>query len=206
VPDSVFGPLFSGQEVEAAAKATLDTWAPTYLAWAARAAGRPKPPPTPRWYTTRDVESGDWPQAQPPAVLIVSPGLADAPRKHGRNRSYSATFALGFVVIASARDRDTTDTLAMLYTAALRVCLIHRASLGGIASGIEWIDERYDVLPDRNRRQLAAGRAEFRVDVDDVVGGSGPSAPDPPDDPTTPIPDPPRVESAEVEVRAEPIA
>lgn len=198
MPDTVFGPLVTGADVENAARDTLKAWARDYLAWAERLTGRdPQALPLPRsWITSPDLER--WPEDQLPSVLLISPGLAEPPTRDGRGH-YRAKFALGIAVVVSARDRAVTDELAKLYVAAFRAAILHHPSLGGFAEAVEWIDEAYDPLPGR-ARQLAVGQAEFRVEVRDVVAvKAGPSAPRP--DPYTPHEDPPSVVTTDVTVR-----
>lgn len=198
MPDDLFGPLVTGTEVETAARATLQTWMPDYLGWLERKYDRANGSLiTPRsWVSANDVDR--WPEEQIPSVLLLSTGLANEPARDGAN-IYRAKFALAVVVIVSARDRAVTDELAKLYTAACRAILLHKPSLGGFATAVEWVDEEYDVLPDRNRRQLAAGRAVFRVEVPAVVRSkAGPSTPSPA--PETPLPDEPTVTEPEVDL------
>lgn len=197
MPDSVFGPLISGGDVERAALETLKLWTPAYLGWAERLKGLPtRSIPAPRsWVTTDGVER--WAEEDPPSVLLVSPGLAGPPDRDGR-KGYRAHFSLGLAVVVKRRERP--EELAKLYVATLSSILLHKPSLGGLAEGVDWLDERYDVI-DR-KRQLAAGQAVFSVEVRDVRGvRSGPGAP--PSDPYTPYPDPPLVGSTEVVVEAE---
>jgi len=198
VSDAAFGPLVTGAHVERWALATLQEWHREYLAWAERASGlKARALPLPRaWVTSSDFER--WPEEQTPCVLLLSTGLASEPTRDGRTRHH-AKFSLGLAVVVEARDQATTDELAKLYVATFRTLLLQHQSLGGHAEGVEWVDEQYDVLPARGRRQLAAGQAVFRVDVRNVVTGrTGPQAPRP--DPYPPLPDPPTVASTDVEV------
>lgn len=195
--DNVFGDAVTKGDVVRATLETLSKWAPTYCAWRSRASGLTVPPPR-RFLALRDMDN--LPRVDPPLVLVACSGVADAPTK-GSRRTYRATWAVGLLGIVTGRDRDDTDAVCEEMGAALRALLVHKGSLGGFAEGTEWLDERYDALPDRDRRQLAAVRLEFSVDVREVLSGTGPAMPNP----TTPIPDRPTVreDGAEVEVRAE---
>lgn len=183
---TVFGRILHGGQVEDAALATLRAWLPTYLAELERQTGR-EPGSLPRirsWSLVSDfsVETED----QLPAGLIVSAGLAEEPERDGERR-YAAVWALGVGVITSARDQVTTRRLAMTYAAAIRAVLVQRPALGGLADFVDWIDERYDDVPDDAGRSLAAGRVTFRIGVGDVVtAAAGPSQPDPLPDPLEP--------------------
>lgn len=201
MPDDVFGNLVTGTDVEAAALSTLKLWAPAYMAWAERSTDRaPGSLPAPRsWVTASGVER--WPEEQLPSVLLVSTGLAEPPSLDGSG-SYRGTFALGLAVVVAARDRADADALAKLYVATLGAILLHKPSLGGLAAGVEWTDEKYDALPGdpAKRRQLAAGQAVYTVDVRDIRSGRGAGPLTPPDDPQAPAPDDPTVTSAELEI------
>ena len=204
--DEVFGPLVTGADVERAALDTLKLWTPEYLAWVERKTGRtPRSLPAPRsWVTASSAER--WVEEQLPSVLLLSTGLAEPPRPDGRG-IYTATFALGLAVVVSARDAEAVNELAKLYTATYRKLLLDRSSLGGLADGVEWVDERYDALPGdpKRRRQLASGQVVFRVEVPNVVSaGAGPATPR--TDPyPTPYPDAPQVATADVRVQPEAI-
>lgn len=188
--DRVFGELVTGLDVEEAARSTLALWMPDYLGWLERkyekATGSLMQPRS--WVSSGDVDR--WPEEQFPSVLLLNTGLSGEPDKDGSG-VYRARFALGIAVIVSARDRRVTDELAKLYIAAIRKILLDHPSLGGFARAVEWVDERYDILPSRNRRQLAAGQVVFRVEVGNVATAKmGPATPseipsEPPrDDPT----------------------
>lgn len=191
--DELFGPLVTGTEVESAARETLQTWMPDYLAWLERKYDRAEGSLiAPRsWVSSGDIDR--WPEEQLPTILLLSTGVSEEPDRDGSN-IYRAKFAMGLAVVVSARDREGTDELAKLYTAACRAILLHHPSLGGLATAVEWVDERYDMLPSRNRRQLAAGQVVFRVAVSNVakakVGPITPSAVGPE----------PRVEETEIDV------
>lgn len=196
--DEVFGPLVIGTDVEQAALNTLQTWAPEYIPWVARKVGRdPSTLPLPRSWVT-SVDTDRWPEEQLPSVMLVSTGLTDEPQRDGRG-VYTAHFAIGLAVVVSARDRAETDELAKIYTAALRAILLQHQSLGGIADAVEWVDERYDVLPERNRRQLAAGQVVFRIQVPNVISGkNGPRVVR--QDPIPPYPNSVTVVAAEADI------
>lgn len=194
-----FGPLTTGADVERWALDTLKTWTPEYLAWAERETGRePRSLQPPRsWVVSSEVER--WAEEQLPSVLLLSTGLAEEPTRDGSG-NVTAPFALGLAVVVSARDRASTDELAKLYTAVFRAILLHHPSLGGHADAVEWMDERYDVLPSRSKRQLAAGQVVLRIVVPNVVRElAGPSAPR--DDPYSNYADSPLVATTTIEVR-----
>jgi hypothetical protein len=119
----------------------------------------------------------------------------------------SASFALGFAIVVSDSDREKAEELAKVYTAALRDLLIHEHTLGGHAEAVDWLDERYDAVPGdaRSRRQLAAGQAVFRVNVEAVASTRRAQlGHEPRQDPYSPPPAPPVVAPGGGEVVLDP--
>lgn len=199
------GPMVHAAQVEEAARSTLQAWIPTYLASMERQLGlAPRTLPPPRsWVVSTEVDR--WPEEALPSVLLLSTGLAEEPARDGQGR-YRARFALGVAVVVSASDEKATDELAKIYTAAIRTCLLQQHSLGGLALGVDWEDERYDVLPGRSRGPLAAGQVVLSVDVEDVVAArSGPRG-TPPDDPYVEPPSAPEVTGATATVVPRPLS
>ena len=200
-----FGPMVHASKVEAAARDTLKLWTPTYVAEMERQLGlAPRTLPLIRsWITTTDVDQ--WAEEALPSCLLLSTGLAETPVKDGRG-SYRARFALGLaLVVPPLTDDAATDELAKVYTAVLRTVLLQQRSLGGFAAGVDWEDERYDVLPTA-QRSLAAGQVVFTVSVDAVVAArTGPRG-TPPEDPYGPPPPAPEVTSATATVAPLPLA
>jgi len=205
---SEVGPMVTGRDVELAAIATLKKWSSTYLADAEAQLGRPRGslPRIRAWTTSHDFEK--WPEDQLPCVLLISPGLAEAPNMDGGG-AYRANFGLGIATIVSAARMDDTAALAKLYCAVMRTCLIQKQSLEGFASGVTWLDENYDDLPSIDDRSLGAGQAIFAVQVDNVSQRwNGPAYPWAvvPEPPTDPIPDDPTATRVVVEENPIPIA
>lgn len=176
-----FGPMIHAAQVERAARETLQEYLPWYLAAMERDLGlAPRTLPNVRsWIVSSDVDR--WQEEALPSVLLLSTGLAEAPRRDGKG-SYSARFALGVAIVATAPKADKADELAKILTAVVRTILVQQGSLGGFAAATDWEDERYDVLPNRSR-SLAAGQIVTSVQVDDVAAvRSGPRG-TPPEDP-----------------------
>jgi len=193
------GPIVSGRDVELAALALLRRWSGTYLAEAERQRGY-APGQLPRirgWATSSDFEK--WPEDQLPCVLLVSPGLAEAPRPDGAG-FYRASFSLGFAVIVSTATMEETAIKAKLYCAAHRACLLQHSSLEGFAAGVTWVDETYDDLDSIDTRSLGAGQAIFSVEVHGFAARwNGPTTPsEPPDPDTDPLPTDPYVQPGRV--------
>lgn len=200
---TIFGQIVDATEVETAALTTLESFSRDYLAEMERSRGLPSGtlPQVRSWIVAGDFRH--WPQEQLPSVLVVSSGMEGEPKREGSSK-YRALFGLGFAVVVSASDQAASDRLARYYTAAFRTLILQHASLGGFASGVEWVDEAYDLLPERDGRTFAAGQSVFRVEVEDVATArGGPRTPSP--DPSVPPPDGPIATDVEVEVTRLPI-
>lgn len=199
------GPMVHAAEVEKAARDTLQTWAPTYAAAMERELGlAPRTlPPIRSWITSTDVEN--WAEEALPSALLLSTGLAGPPERDGKG-TFRAQWSLGLaIVVPPAGTPKDTDELAKVYTAVLRTCLLQQHSLGGFAAGVDWEDERYDVLPTTSS-PLAAGQVVFTVSVDNVVTSRQGPRGTPPEDPYT-VPAPaPEVTSATATVVGLPLA
>lgn len=197
----VFGQIFLGSQLEQAAIDMLKDWFETYtveLQQQINWTGNDIPPP--RSWTTRN-HFDRFPEDQLPAIIVVSPGLAGKPVKDGTQR-YRTVWDLAIAVICSARDEPSTKSLARFYCGVVRAIMVQHRSLGGIASGLEWVDESYDEIMDEQdtARVLASGQVSFRIEVDGTVSGrGGPRVPLAPIEPGTdgwtssgrfPLPDP----------------
>lgn len=112
-----------------------------------------------------------WPEDQLPAAIVISPGLAEEPARHGKD--WKARWALGIGVVVSAGTRSDTLDLVGAYAAAVRAMILQNSSLGGFADGTYWIGERYDEIDTDDSRTLAGGQVLFVVDVAAVVDSQG---------------------------------
>lgn len=187
---SIFGAFVAGWQVEQAMIAHLREWMPDYLPHYYRAAqtvlDRSLPPfPLPRSYTTVPREPDRWKEDQLPAILIVSPGLAERPRQDGQG-NYRGTYEVSVGAICSTGDEATSKLFADLYlTAAAMICL-DKPSLGGVVEDttIETIEN--DWYTGERNRTLAATAASFNVTVPNlltVTGGPPAHLSDPDTDP-----------------------
>lgn len=194
-----FGRMLDGSVVEKAAIDTIDDYIAAYLAQAERDRGwTPGEIPTPNSYSTTNRFARVDLAAQTPAVIVVSPGLADDPVAEGSGE-IRAKWSLGFAVCVSANDQESVNELCKLYTSCIRTIILQKSSLGGLASGTTWIDETYDDLPPEQQRTLAVGTGLFTVEVRNVVDWKlGPAAP--PSDPTVDPGDQPVVEEVHIDV------
>lgn len=181
--DSIFGNIVPGVLLENAVMEIIHSWMPTYLQELERQLGWERGRiPSPRYYTTRN-EFDSFPEDKMPMCVVVSPGLADPPTREG-DGTYSADWAIGVGFAAQAKDADSSHAMATIYAAAGRALLLQHTSLGGVAHGIEWIDESYDDLVTEENRTIRAAYNIYRVSIWDVVKkGAGPVAPTTPPDP-----------------------
>lgn len=184
---TVFGRMVTGAQVEQAALATLRTWIPDYLRELERQVGRiPGALPLPRSWAIAD-RPDRWPEEQLPAVVLVSPGWTEPPRRNGRG-VYSAWWTLSALVYVAGPTRESTNELSKLYAAALRELLVEKSSLGGFADAFELLGESYDEeLYGEFRRTVGVGYVIARFHVEGVAGGGyGPTNPTPDPVATTP--------------------
>src|SRR5690349_10466479 len=201
----IFGPIFSGDQLEDAVIETLQKWLPTYIREVELQRGLALPAdgriPKPRTYTTRN-EFTTFPEDQLPLIVVVSPGLVAPPRADGEGR-YVGWFALGIAAVVSASGKANTRRLARQYGAAVRSCILQKSWLEGAATGVEWRDESYDDLPNEDKeKSVSAVQMIFQVQVDNITTRwTGPAYPFEPGDPyTNPGDNWPPVLHTEVEV------
>jgi hypothetical protein len=174
--DSVFGRIVPSHVLDQAVTDTIKTWADTYLRVVAEQWNRDKLPAF-RSYNVRP--SGErWAEDQLPALIVVNAGLDAAPVRGGDGQ-YDAPFRVGTVIICSSK--TAPEALANLgdYTAAVRAILLQHGSLGGVASGIEWVSETYNEADADAGRTQAGGVVEFVITMSYVVNRRRrPAAPD----------------------------
>lgn len=168
------GPVIGGAHVADAADATLRAHLPATVADVAAAHGLelavPRDPQDYQLVTTADAVRA----VDRVMVAVASPGLTAPPRRFG-DGTYDARFSL--VVSAFARAGDYAGTLrsAWAYAVAVRTVLLQNPTLGGLASGVEWLAE--DVAPvggdASTARTLALAVVEFDVLVPGVADENG---------------------------------
>lgn len=176
--NALFGPSVLGSDVEAAAITTLKTWFPTYLAELERRTGRNQGVlQPPRSYIT--VPSFSQLQgSQQPSVIVVSPGTLDKPERLG-DGTYRAWWRIEIAIVVTAKDRASANELAKLYTAATRMILLQKSSLGGFSQDTEWDGDQYTEAPPDFAQIGSVGAAAFNVLVLGVVTDlGGPATPD----------------------------
>ena len=160
------GPIVTGAQVEAAATATAQEHLDTYLREMERQLGLTAEslPSIRSWTTTNELEL--MPEDQLPAAVCISAGtIGDPTRAHAE--SYTAHWSIAFGVVVSANTQEATNALAKTYIAAIRAAIIQHPTLGGFASGAQWLDESYSELNLDDHRTLAAATTAFDIQVDD---------------------------------------
>jgi hypothetical protein len=173
---SIFGQVVTGREVSQAVVTTVETWIEVYLREIERQHTLSYELPVFASYNTRP-EQERWVEEQLPALIVVVPGLADAPRKDG-DGVINAPWRVHPVVFSLGPDKATTDTNSKLYAAAVRAILLQHASLGGFSDGLVWEGEDYDIGPPQGGRTIGSAVLNFVVHVPEAtVKGVGPHAP-----------------------------
>lgn len=190
--EALFGPLLDGDAVERAVIAHLETWLPTYLAELEDrkdflAAGA-LPPPN-NWNLVSEDEGSRWPEHRLPSGVVVCPGLAAPPVKHG-DGSIDASYEVAVAIVVAGRDEHETRRFAHLYGAAVSWVMLQKpgftgTDLEGSVLGVDWLDE--EPAGDENRRTLGSSRQAFSLQLSDVRNARmGPAEPAPPIDTESP--------------------
>lgn len=168
---TLFGPLVHSGKVEQAVQSTLQAWIPTYLREIERQHDKDQGSlPSPRSYrlVSESADPVRWPEDQLPSIIILCPGFAQEPDHQGSG-AYRARYAVSVAAMVSARDQGATRQLARLYGIAIAAVLLQKPSLNDFASGVQWVDESYDDIPNDQQRSLACAIEGFTVDVDRVL-------------------------------------
>jgi hypothetical protein len=200
-PQSLYGRLISGVDVEQAIKRRLDDRLGDYLSEVERQHGlvvgtlaRPR----------AFVVAERWPEDQLPAIVVEAPGTTDLPAADGQGR-YSARFELVLTILVAASTGALE--LSKLYALALRALAVQQPS--ALFMGVDWVSERYPRPDLVGGRTFYTAEVALEVHVPDVTNRhegppDEPGWPDPPpDDPNSPAW--PVAASAELELDKTPI-
>lgn len=187
----IFGDFLTDWQVEQAVISHLREWMPDYLPHTRRVGEAIREDefsdfPLPRSYSTTPREPERWKEEQLPAILLVSTGMIDTPRRDG-DGLYRGKFSVGLGAICSAGEEEISKLLAGLYFAAAALILLDKPSLGGFAEGTTFHEPpQNDWLEAGRDRTLAARYAVFAVEVKgilEVTGGPAEHLEDPDVDP-----------------------
>jgi hypothetical protein len=199
MPLNLYGPMLTRSRIHRAVIAHVKLWIPHYLAEVQRQEGvradgvtalGPTDLPLPKSWRPTPGEVRKWPEDQLPAVIFGSPGLGSGGTRKDGEGAYSGAWIISLSAVVGGRDLDTTEWLAGMYTAALRLLMVQQPRVQGLdVQGARWEDEGYDPLPADAGRSLAAGTCTFTLELGGLANAAyGPAAPT--DDPTT-YPQPP---------------
>lgn len=102
--------------------------------------------------------------AQLPGIAITSAGLVDEPSYSRANQAWDTTWRIGVGIYDRGRDHEETQARVRNWAALIRTSLQLAPTLGGVAQGLTWSGEQYQLLPNRNQaRTAAAGAVAFDV-------------------------------------------
>jgi hypothetical protein len=180
----IFGPIFDGSQLTRSVIETLKLWFPTYIREIELQRGyTPGEIQPPKTYAERWVFDS-YPDDKIPAVVVVCPGMAEAPHSDG-DGTVNGWWALGVGIIAAASTEDNSERLAKIYGAAARLILNQKGWLDEAAeyNGIEILDETFANIPDiEQARTMRSANVIARVQVLNMWNKyGGPAIPDPPD-------------------------
>lgn len=194
---NVFGNIFTAPQLEAAFQAHLETWLPTYIAEIERQQDIPAHSiALPKFYGT-SVEPEMHPGEAFPAVLVVSPGTAEAPMGEGDGK-WAAWYQLTVVVLVMSSDEIAVRALAGYYSGAVRGAVLQHGSIDGIADGVRWEGEEFQGEPGEQRnRTRGAALVHFRVRIAETIDTNG-GLRTPPTDPYNDPADLPIVQTIEI--------
>lgn len=172
---TVFGSIFSANQLEEAAIATLQLWFPTYLREIERQVGLAVGElDTPKNYSNRnsfDTERGE----ETPKIVAISPGIIGQPRKNGSGK-YSAIWQLGIGIAFAAKTEAEANAKTKNYASAIRALIVQQPKLDGTLNIIEvvWFGEQYVDLPIPNRVELfRSASLMFHFEIMDIVSKRG---------------------------------
>jgi hypothetical protein len=107
-----------------------------------------------------------------PAVAITSPGLVGAPVYQRSSNTWQIVARVGVGVYDRSTKHDETAAKVRNWIAVVRTTLLRNVTLGGVAEGLTWSGEEYDLLPGRQQaRTIGAGAVavDVRANVPDTV-------------------------------------
>lgn len=128
----------------------------------------------PTWRSIVNENDMDrWRQDQLPSLIVICAGLADPPRPLARSTNiFLVRWSVAVGMVVSAASEQATRSLAQAYSACIRTCMMHNPGLEGVARGMDWVDERYDVLEpdDGSQLSIAGGQAVFQIEFQMAMG------------------------------------
>lgn len=197
---SIFGDWVAPRQVEQAIIDHCVKWGETYVAEAERQFGIPPesiPVPAQGQFTTvRRIFEKD-PEDQGPAVLVINPGLAGAPRREA-DRTLTAPLALGLGFAMNIAIEGAGAEVAQILATAYKHLMLQPLPMLNIdRESIQLVDEKYDDVPRGAERSLGTARLVFVLWVRKwaALTGGPLDRENPPPDPYEPPEELPRVET-----------
>lgn len=182
VEPSIFGRIITGWQVEQWCIDVLKRWESTYLSEVERQSGMVAGTLQRARSFVRTISFDKWPEDQLPAVMLVSTGLAEPPKKLG-DGAYRKRWLVGVGVCDEASTQEAARRNMHMRATAMQALLVQRPSLDGQANGVVLLDDSYDNVPYDDGRTLSGGISLFAVDVENCLSANaGPLLPDVPAD------------------------
>jgi hypothetical protein len=172
----LFGPIISTRTLSERMASTVEEWIEEYLRETELQHAVTDELPVFASYNVRPANER-WVEEQLPALIFVIPGTDGAPTRDGEG-NYTAAYRVGVAIYCLGPDKDLTDRNSKLYAAAVRAILLHQSGLGGLADGMYWMGENFDVGPTKQGRTIGAAVLDYLVYVPGMVNKlTGPNVP-----------------------------
>lgn len=191
MPSTVWGPLISPLDVEAAIRLVLQTWIDSALTEIERRRGdllvRELPRPV-AWHAVNDLDDVDsWPDRDLPAVVIEP---SDDTPSLSNQGLIDEQLAFTVTILHRPRgkrvDREHDRAVTVHLVTAVKWVLWKNGSLGGLASGVFCGRTVYDFAPPARAWTLSGAQIDVIAHVPATMRRRGlPDAPDAPP-PTSP--------------------
>lgn len=176
---NLFGPIVTRRMVARTLAVHVLEWTPDYLGEVSRLARVPDDdvPDDAKWlpdfqavrYVPSETTVVNLPENKLPALIVGTPGFAEAPRVEQEQGEHSQVWAFGLHAVVSGQDEDSTDRLVGEYAAALRTLLLQQSKISDHVSVAAQRDEGYDGLPVAASRTLGAGTVTVLVVVENAL-------------------------------------
>lgn len=177
-----FKDLTPADMLERAVEAFLRKWLGTYLSEVAEQNGRPRDSiKTPQlWLRTPALTTVTIEQLRYPAMLIVSSGLAERPKRRG-DGSYDVRYTLGITSLTHASTEDAATDLSRRYARAVQGAMLQKPGrIGPFIDGMDWIDERFTDYLNSEQESVSSATSIFNAGMKGVLTAkAGPDVPDP---------------------------
>ena len=173
-PDQ-FGPIVGGDDVRSALVATINLYAPSYIAEVSARMMASGAIATPldefgTWRNEPDYRTLTTNRA--PAYMVQVQGTQGVPETFG-NGLVAAKWLVDVETVVWGTDWQDTQTLVLAYDKILRSIILQHRSLGGVVNGTAWLGTVYKELDRVNTRTLGGSTSRYAVTVLDSVNVNG---------------------------------